>query len=82
MVDPNDRADIGQVRLNVQSVQDLWRDFVVLVDGLEAIKGDPAHMDHQKFKAEATLWANRFRLATFDEDVTPYIHCEFHFIEN
>ena len=76
-MDPFNSSDIGQAVLNVDSIQQLWKDVMVLITSLESLLEDPAHMDHIKFKAEAKMWSHKFRLATFDEDVTPYIHCEY-----
>ncbi|EDO26542.1 predicted protein, partial [Nematostella vectensis] len=47
---------------------------MVLTDALGANPGDEAYLRADAFQEKARQWGTKFRKATFDEDVIPYIH--------
>ena len=61
-------------RLDVCALQKLWDDFQYLMSVLEIQPGNQGYLEAQEFAEKACEWATHFRLHTFDEDVTPYIH--------
>ena len=60
--------------MNVAYVQKVWDDFIYLFDTLKTCPGEPGYLDSAAYHERAREWANDYRKATFDEDVTPYIH--------
>ena len=63
--------------LDVRELQELWHHFAQLMKALRAVPGTEHHMSPDEFQKAARDWATMLHRVTFDDDVIPYIHCEF-----
>ncbi|XP_066299903.1 uncharacterized protein [Branchiostoma lanceolatum] len=73
---PEDEEDDEESNpiLIVANIIQLWKDFEVLAVAMKSSPGEEGYLTPSSFKEQAVKWGKFFRLATFDEHVTPYIH--------
>ena len=74
LYDQDDSDTDEECSLDIDALQDVWNDFVCLMESLTVLPTSDRYLDPDKFQESAKKWAQRFRKCTFDEDVIPYIH--------
>ena len=79
--DDDNNGENGKA-LNVDLLQEVWRLFTDLMKSMRAYLGSDYYLSPQTFHERARAWAKLFMKATFDDDVTPYIHCKSEFKAN
>lgn len=72
----SDEDEEAKNKFSVELLQEVWTTFSELMKSTRAFPGSQHYLQPQAFQDKARKWATLFRKATFDEDVTPYIHCK------
>ncbi|XP_048575576.1 uncharacterized protein LOC125556804 isoform X1 [Nematostella vectensis] len=72
--EPSSTPTCEKTVLSISELTQVWKSLMVLTDALGANPGDEAYLRADAFQEKARQWGTKFRKATFDEDVIPYIH--------
>ena len=62
--------------VDVRELQEVWAGFSKLMEAIRSVPGTNSFMSPAQFQTAAREWAVRFRQATYNEDIIPYIHCK------